>query len=551
MTAYVRKIIVHYENHPSIKMINEHSQNINLPNFKIPLSKIDDIDQILKDIDVNKSPGPDLLLPTLVKHVANIINEPLNNIINEMITKNSFPENAKVNHVTPVFKTDKDDRQDKVNYRPISVTGTFSKILERYIQIKVNDYVESFLSIFIAAYRKKYSTNHVLIRLIENWKLHLDKKEFVGAVLMDLSKAFDSVPHDLLIAKMHAYGFDLDTLVLFFSYLKNRKQGVKVNNKVDNFMTLISGVPQGSILGPMLFNIFINDLIFFMENSDLSNYADDNTISAWANSIRELINILESESEIAIKWFEDNKMPVNPDKFQSMIINRHGRNEGTNQHQLKFNEYEITSGNSVNLLGLEIDDKLSFENHTNSLIKKAGGQLNYLISKKHCLEQDARKVLIESFIMANFNYCPLVWMFCNSKLIKKQECIQKRALRFLYDDYESDYEHLLAREDKPTIQLRKLRFLAIEIFKTINNLNPTFMKEIFTLNTSRDVSRNKLVVKTQKSKGYGTDTLRSLGPKIWNHMPSDIKNSENLDIFKTLIKTWSGPVCRCSNCSPF
>ena len=98
--------------------------------------------------------------------------------------------------------------------------------------------------------------------------------------------------------------------------------------------------------------------------------------------------------------------------------------------------------------------------------------------------------------------------------MKKQECIQKRALHFLYDDYESDYEHLLARADKPIIQLKKLRFLAIEIFKTINNLNPTFMKEIFTLNTSRDVSRNKLIVKTQISKGYGTDTLRSLGPKF-------------------------------------
>ena len=144
-------------------------------------------------MNVKKSPGPDLLLPGLVKLVTNSINEPLKNIINEMISNSTFPDSAKVAHVTPAFKTDKKDRQDKVNYRPLSVTGTFSKILERYIQDKMNDYVESFLSIFTAAYRKKFSTNHVLIRLIENWKLHLDNKEFVGAVLTDLSKAFDSV----------------------------------------------------------------------------------------------------------------------------------------------------------------------------------------------------------------------------------------------------------------------------------------------------------------------------------------------------------------------
>ena len=149
----------------------------------------------------------------------------------------------------------------------------------RFIEIKTNEHIETVLSVFIAAYRKKYSTNHVLIRLIESWKLQLDNKKFVGAVLMDLSKAFDCVPHDLLIAKMHAYGFDRDTLILMFSYLKGRKQGVKVNNEIHSFMTLVSGVPQGSILGPILFNLFINDITYYFKESNLFNYADDNTLS--------------------------------------------------------------------------------------------------------------------------------------------------------------------------------------------------------------------------------------------------------------------------------
>ena len=191
---------------------------------------------------------------------------------------------------------------------------------------------------------------------------------------------------------------------------------------------------------------------------------------------------------------------------------------------------------------------LTFKNQTHNLVRKSAGQLNYLISKQRFLSKQAKKVLIESFIMANFNYWTLVFLFCNKKLKNKQEQIQKRALCFLYNDYESDYEHLLKVSDGPSIEVKHLRNLATEIFKTLNDLNAPFMKEIFTLNSNWDSSRMKLLVKTQNTKRYGTNTLRSMGPKIWNNLSTEQKNAKNLNIFKEFIKTWSGPECGCNAC---
>ena len=167
----------------------------------------------------------------------------------------------------------------------------------------------------------------------------------------------------------------------------------------------------------------------FIKSAPHNNYADYNTIAAYENSVSDLIKTLESESETAIKWFEDNEMMVNPDKFQAIIINKHGRLEHAN-YTLKFNNYEITSKNSVTLLGIDIDDELKFSNHIHTLTRNAAGQLNYIISKKSFLNQEAKRVLIESFIMANFNYCPLVWIFCNNQTQMKQEAIQKKSTAF-------------------------------------------------------------------------------------------------------------------------
>ena len=245
--------------------------------FELPYPSAKDVNQIIKSLNINKEKGSDGISPKFVKILADIIDCHLD------ISNNKFSENSKTATVRPTFK--KGDRTEIKNYGPVSLLNLFSKIYERFLHENLTNSVDTFLSKFISAYRKSYSSNHVLVRLKESWIKSLDQKKFVGAVLMDLSKALNSIAHDFLIAKMHAYGFSKNFLVFFYSYLKRRKQNVRINNTHSIFQILLSGVPQGSILRPILFNIVINDLLLWISNSALSKFEDDNTISAAENTI--------------------------------------------------------------------------------------------------------------------------------------------------------------------------------------------------------------------------------------------------------------------------
>ena len=185
-------------------------------------------------------------------------------------------------------------------------------------------FIDNLMSSFLSAYHSRYSTQHVLSRLIKQWRACLDQNKVVEGILMDLSKAFDCLPHDLLIAKLEAYGVEKSSLLLLMSYLKDRKQAVKVKGIRSLFQLIKSVVPQGSILAPMLFKIFINDL-FFLLDIDLHNFADDNTISTVSETIPELVDTLTSESNLAIDWFNSNSMFVNPDKFKAIVLTKSGK----------------------------------------------------------------------------------------------------------------------------------------------------------------------------------------------------------------------------------
>ena len=240
----------------------------------------------------------------------------------EVVGKGCFPDSLKEAEVVPVFK-DKGDSNDKSNYRPISCLPPLAKVFEKLIFKQLSSYFENMFSPILSGFRKGYNTQSALLRIFETWHKHLDKGKTVGAILMDLSKVFDCVRHDFLIAKLSAYGLSEISLRLICSYFSNRTQRVKANSVFSDSLNLKSGLPQGSTLGPLFFNIYLNDLFHFVD-SKICNYADDNTIFAASHNPNEIKSQLQQSLKCISEWFQINYFVLNLDKCKLLFI--HHRN---------------------------------------------------------------------------------------------------------------------------------------------------------------------------------------------------------------------------------
>lgn len=531
-----------YDNHPSIlKILSLGFQDT----FDFAHVYPWEVRAAILKINSNKATSGKIPIKML-KLAINECCSALTDCINNSILDLKFPSELKLADVLPVHK-DKDPLS-KGNYRPISILPSLSKIYEKIFSSRIAEFMENKLSKLLCGFRSHHSTQHALFRLIKHWQECLDKQGVIGTVLMDLSKAFDSLSHGLLLAKLKAYGFSNHSLALLESYLTERYQRTKVGSSFSAWMKVLLGVPQGSILGPLLFNIFINDMFLFVEESDVCNFADDNTLYSCGTKIAQILDPLKQDTKSLLMWFESNQLGANPDKFKLMFLGI----PKSEQYELVIHNHVIKPSDYVKLLGITIDSKLKFDLHVSNLCSTANRKINCLYRIRHYLDVKQMRTLADAYILSSFKYAPLIWMFASCGAANKINRAHKRCLKAIYggNSYvDISLDQLIQMDSSSTIHEMHLRILLTEVYKAIHGLSPKFMAEFFT---SKDISyslRNSSLLRLPPAKTikYGVNAVHFRSCFTWNSLPPEIKASRTLASFKSKIKSIRIK-CNCSLC---
>ena len=514
--------------------------------FSIPEVSKEYIEKFLKHIDVSKATGCDNIGPRLLKIAASHIAESVTYICNQSIKTSNFPEKWKEAKVTPLHKGGPKD--DINNYRPISILPVISKILEKH----VHDSLMAFLTQFQllhknqSGFRPNHSCETALSGMLCNWLDSINNGSLIGVVMIDFKKAFDLVDHSLLLKKLEHYKLSNDTMSWFASYLSSRKQKVSLNNIRSDDEIITDGVPQGSILGPLLFLMFINDLPLYTDSVNTDFYADDTTLYISGETLEIIERNLQVALDCLAKWCKCNGMVINTTKTKVMLMTTHQKRASliNGQLSLQLNDNELNMITNDKVLGIIIDHNLTWSQHVDKVCKKVTTNLWLLARINEFLTIPHRIQFYKSYVQPHIDYCNTVWGGTSQINLDRIFRLQKRACKIILDynveNVLESMEELKILSIYDRLYLRRAKFM----YKVSKNDCPPYINELFheripneNLPTLRSLSGHSFVT-PRPHKEIFKQSLAYSGPIIWNSLPSSLKSLDSTNKFHSAFIKW-------------
>ena len=531
---------------PSYQNFSSFLKHRNQNSIYLTPTSPDEIAKTISTFSPSKASGPNSIQIKILKILQDKISKPLSLLINQSFTTGVFPNVLKISKVIPVFKN-KGSPLEVSNYRPISLLSNIEKIYEKLMYTRVMDFFNQFEQIYTRqfGFRKNHSTTHTLLNIIERVRNHLDDGGFACGVFVDLQKAFDTVDHNILISKLDHYGIRGTTKNWFKSYLSNRSQYVFVSGAKSNLKSIKHGVPQGSVLGPLLFLIYINDLHYCIRTSETYHFADDTHLLNLSKTIWSLCGRVNSDLRVLVSWLNANKISLNASKTE-FIIFRSNRRPLDTIPKIKISGKQLTPSKTIKYLGVYLDEHLTWKQQISVVatkLRRANGAISKL---RHYLPLPNLINIYHAIFSSHISYACQTWGLCDNTTTHRIQVLQNTAIRLMtFQDPRTSVSHLYS----------ELKILKIfDLVKTLNimfihrYLNrhlpsdclSTFEFSKITHNIETRANNTSLLfVKNVNTTTFGLHSLTRLASRQWNNLQEHFhdKNLQNMKPSDLLVLT--------------
>ena len=503
-------------------------------------------ESILKNIifSLENKNSPDEINDKLLKNIYPTIEKPLINLINSSLEQGIFPDVLKMSTVIPIQK--KENAVNASDLRPINTLPIIEKILEKVVYAQLLEFIvkNNIISKHQSGFRKGHSCETAIQCVLDDWKNWADDGYSVMAVFLDLQRAFETIDRKKLLSKLEFIGIRGNVKKWFQSYLNNRMQCVKLNGFTSNEILNEYGVPQGSVLGPILFVLYINDMVDIMDNVSIHLFADDTLIYYYSKDLDQLVHCINNSLEKIHNYTCSNLLKINAKKTKFMLISKERVKEEfvANSYKIEINNEQIEQVKKIKYLGVIIDDKLLFKEHCNYMVSKISYAINYMSRCSSTLSVWSRKIIFNTLILPHFNYCATIMYLFQQNEIGRLQKLQNRAMRIILscNRYASINTMLSSLQWLPVSLYIKYNVLVF-IFKVKTGSAPSYLTSKLTYNNEihqyNTRQQNNFFI-PPRNKKIGTNSVFHKGLNDFNKLPNTIKDCSSILTFKKELKMY-------------